>query len=136
MVDKETIGRIGEGLLVYLGIGKDDSERDVDFIAEKLINLRLFPDENGKMNLSVTDVNGSILLISQFTLYGDCRKGRRPSFDPAADPDIAKKLFQEATEKIHQAGIKVATGRFAAHMDVKSTNHGPVTLLLDSKKAF
>lgn len=135
-VDGNVVGSIGKGLLIYLGIGKDDSEKDVEFIADKLVNLRIFPDENDKMNLSILDVEGAILLVSQFTLYGDCRKGRRPGFDLAGEPQTAEKLYEMTIRAIRQKGIPVETGVFAAHMDVTSINDGPVTFLLDSKKTF
>jgi len=135
-VKGEIIGQIDKGLLVYLGVGKGDTQGDAQFIAEKLINLRIFSDENGKMNLSVTDVAGEILVISQFTLYGDCRKGRRPGFDRSAEANVAEKLYEETIELIRQQGLKVATGKFAAHMHVHSINDGPVTFLLDSSRLF
>jgi len=135
-VDRQIVGSIGKGLLVYLGVGKDDSEKDVEFIADKLVNLRVFADENDKMNLSVLDVGGAILLVSQFTLYGDCRKGRRPGFDLASEPQTAERLYEKTIEAIRQKGVSVETGVFAAHMDVSSVNDGPVTFLLDSKKMF
>jgi D-tyrosyl-tRNA(Tyr) deacylase len=132
----DTVSAIGKGLLVYLGIGKNDSEKDVEFAADKLVNLRIFADANDKMNLSVRDVGGAILLVSQFTLYGDCRKGRRPGFDSAGGPETAEKLYEKTINAIRQKGVPVETGVFAAHMDVTSVNDGPVTFLLDSKKAF
>jgi len=135
-VDGNVVGSISEGLLVYLGVGKDDSEKDVDFIADRLVNLRIFADKNDRMNLSVLDVGGRILLVSQFTLYGDCRKGRRPGFDLASEPETAQRLYEKTIEAIRQKGISVETGVFAAHMDVTSINNGPVTFLLDSNKLF
>ena len=135
-VDRQIVGSIGKGLLVYLGVGKDDTEKDVDFIADKLVNLRIFADENDKMNLSVLDVQGAILLVSQFTLYGDCRKGRRPGFDLAGEPQTAEALYEKTIDAIRQKGSPVETGVFAAHMDVTSINDGPVMFLLDSKKMF
>ena len=135
-VDGNVVGSIDKGLLVYLGVGKDDSEKDVEFIADKLVNLRIFADENNKMNLSILDVGGAILLVSQFTLYGDCRKGRRPGFDSAGEPETAQRLYEKTIEVIRQKGILVETGVFAARMDVTSINDGPVTFLLDSKKTF
>ena len=131
-----TVGAIGKGLLVYLGVGKNNSEKDVEIIADKLVNLRIFADASDKMNLSVRDVGGAILLVSQFTLYGDCRKGRRPGFDSAGEPERAEKLYEKTINAIRQKGVPVETGVFAAHMDVTSVNDGPVTFLLDSKKAF
>jgi D-tyrosyl-tRNA(Tyr) deacylase len=135
-VDRQIVGSIGKGLLVYLGVGKADSEKDVEFIADKLVNLRIFADENDKMNLSVLDVQGVILLVSQFTLYGDCRKGRRPGFDLASEPQTAERLYEKTIDAIRQKGALIETGVFAAHMDVTSINDGPVTFLLDSKKTF
>ena len=135
-VDSRVVGEIDKGLLIYLGVGKSDTVKDAQFIAEKITNLRIFADENGKMNLSIADVGGSVLLISQFTLYGDCRKGRRPGFDQAADADQAIEIYQKTAEMIKTKGINVATGVFAAHMHVTSTNDGPVTFLLDSVRGF
>ena len=131
-----TVGAIGKGLLVYLGVGKNNSEKDVEIIADKLVNLRIFADASDKMNLSVRDVGGAILLVSQFTLYGDCRKGRRPGFDSAGEPERAENRYEKTINAIRQKGVPVETGVFAAHMDVTSVNDGPVTFLLDSKKAF
>lgn len=135
-VDGNIVNSIGKGLLVYLGVGKDDSEKDVEFIADKLVNLRIFADQNEKMNLSVLNVGGAILLVSQFTLYGDCRKGRRPGFDLAGEPQTAEALYEKTIGAIRQKGVPVETGVFATHMDVTSINDGPVTFLLDSKKTF
>jgi len=131
-----TTGEIGRGLLVYLGVAKGDTEADVPFIAEKIANLRVFGDENGKMNLSVQDAGGEILLVSQFTLYGDCRKGRRPGFDQAGEPELATKLYEQTIQTLRQMGLKVETGVFAAHMHVSSVNDGPVTFILDSGRLF
>lgn len=135
-VNGQIVGSTGKGCLVYLGVGKEDSEKDVEFIADKLVNLRIFADENEKMNLSVLDVGAAILLVSQFTLYGDCRKGRRPGFDSAGEPETAERLYEKTIEAVRQKGVPVETGVFAAHMDVASVNDGPVTFLLDSKKMF
>ncbi len=135
-VDNEITGSIGLGLLVLLGVSTSDSETDADYLAEKITGLRIFEDSEGKMNLSVTDVKGSILAVSQFTLYGDARKGRRPSFDSAARPEQAKKLYDYFVEKIRATGLKCETGRFQAEMKVALVNDGPVTILLDSQKLF
>ncbi len=135
-VDGQITGAIEKGLMVLLGVGRDDDRADVEFMADKLANLRIFRDDADRMNLSVKDAGGAILLISQFTLYGDCRKGRRPSFDAAAEPEQAKKLYEDIISLIRAKGIAVETGVFAARMQVFSQNDGPVTFLLDSKKAF
>jgi len=135
-VEGQITGLIKCGLLVYLGVGVGDTVRDAQFMAEKIVGLRIFPDSDGKMNLSVTEVDGSVLLVSQFTLYGDCRKGRRPGFDNAAEPGLAQELYQHVITLIKNQGVEVATGRFATHMRVSSINDGPVTLLLDSNKQF
>ncbi|MDF1578216.1 MAG: D-aminoacyl-tRNA deacylase [Desulfurivibrionaceae bacterium] len=132
----ETTGEIGEGLLVLLGVSADDSERDADYLADKIANLRIFPDDNDKMNLSVKDVGGEVLTVSQFTLFGDCRKGRRPSYNDAAPPEQAEKLYGYFVGKMAARGLKTATGRFQAMMAVSLTNEGPVTILLDSEKKF
>ena len=133
-VDNEIVGQIGQGLLVYLGVAQGDGAQDVNYISDKLANLRIFPDEAGKMNRSVLDINGGILLISNFTLCGDCRKGRRPSFDQAADPATANELYERVGQALQGRGITVGTGRFKAHMQVSSCNDGPVTVLLDSTR--
>jgi D-tyrosyl-tRNA(Tyr) deacylase len=135
-VSGETIGQIEKGLLVYLSVGKGDTDNDARFMAEKLVNLRIFADEAGKMNLSVLDVGGSVLLVSNFTLHGDCRKGRRPGFDAAAEPALANQLYEKVGELIAQQGVTVEKGVFGEYMHVSSVNDGPVTFLLDSSKLF
>ncbi|MFN7249206.1 MAG: D-aminoacyl-tRNA deacylase [Anaerobacillus sp.] len=132
VVDEEIVGQIDFGYMLLVGITHNDTEEDVAFLADKVANLRIFEDEAGKMNLSLLDVGGKILSISQFTLYGDCRKGRRPNFMNAAKPDIAENLYNLFNEKLREKGIKVETGIFGAMMDVQLLNHGPVTLLLES----
>ena len=128
----EPVGRIGPGLCVFLGIGKTDGQANVDHLAEKIKNLRIFEDENGKMNLSVEEVREEILVVSQFTLYGDCRKGNRPSFSNAAPPDQAEKLYEYFVRRLRGAGLTVATGQFKARMDVTLINDGPVTFIVES----
>ncbi|MBN2136384.1 MAG: D-tyrosyl-tRNA(Tyr) deacylase [Sedimentisphaerales bacterium] len=130
------VGRIGRGLLVYLGVGKGDGDKDAEFMAEKLVNLRIFADDQGKMNLSARDIGGEILLVSNFTLHGDCRKGRRPGFEGAGDPGPAEQLYEKVAELIVDHGVPVAKGVFGGYMQVTSTNDGPVTFLLDSGKSF
>jgi D-tyrosyl-tRNA(Tyr) deacylase len=135
-VDGEVLGRIGRGLLVYLSVAGTDNLEDAEFMARKLAGLRIFEDKKGKINLSLLDLSGEILLISNFTLHGDCRKGRRPGFDAAAEPQQAEDLYKKTIELIEQTGLKVEHGRFGSHMQVTSTNDGPVTFLLDSKRLF
>jgi len=135
-VDGKTVGKISKGLLVLLGVGREDSEDDARYIAEKIAYLRIFEDTEGKMNLSVLDVGGSALVVSQFTLFADCRKGRRPSFVNAGDPDEAQRLYRCFVESLQQLGVLTAEGVFQAMMEVELVNHGPVTILLDSKKIF
>ena len=135
-VDEEVIGQINHGLLVLLGVTHDDTSKDVDYMVDKVTNLRIFEDEDEKMNLSLKDVGGEILAVSQFTLYGDARRGRRPSFSDAARPEVANPLYEEFVEKIKKQGINVRTGKFGAHMMVNLTNDGPVTILLESRKEF
>lgn len=135
-VDGNVVGRIGHGMLVLLGVTQDDTHRDVQFMAEKTTGLRIFEDDEGRMNRSLIDVDGSMLVVSQFTLLGDCRKGRRPSFIAAAEPELAERLYQMFVDDVQQRNVTVATGRFRAHMDVALVNDGPVTLLLDSRKVF
>jgi D-tyrosyl-tRNA(Tyr) deacylase len=130
------VGQIGRGLLVYLSIAKTDNDKDAEFIVEKLTGLRIFPDDAGKMNISITEAGGEILLVSNFTLHGDCRKGRRPGFDGVAEPAMAQKLYDRVAQLISERGIKVAKGVFGAYMQVKSINDGPVTFLLDSCRLF
>ncbi|MEA3467490.1 MAG: D-aminoacyl-tRNA deacylase [Thermodesulfobacteriota bacterium] len=135
-VDSEITGKIGAGLLVLLGIHKDDGAKEIKWLADKIINLRIFKDEDGKMNDSLLDTGGAMLIVSQFTLYGDCRKGRRPGYSTAAPPDRAKSLYRQFIDTVKQKNISTASGRFQAHMDVELVNDGPVTLLLDSSKLF
>lgn len=135
-VNGEKVGVIAAGLLVLLAVGQEDETDDVSWMIDKLVGLRIFEDQEGKMNLSVLDVGGEVLVVSQFTLYGDCRKGKRPSFSTAAPPEQAKALFEQSVEGIRRYGIKVETGIFQAVMDVELVNDGPVTILLDSKKKF
>lgn len=135
-VNGERVGNIAEGLLVLLAVGQDDGTEDLNWMIDKLVGLRIFEDQEAKMNRSVQDVGGEILMVSQFTLYGDCRKGKRPSFSTAAPPDQAKALFNKGVERARSYGLKVETGVFQAEMDVELVNNGPVTILLDSKKNF
>jgi len=136
IVNEKIIGSIGFGLLVLLGISREDNCDDADYLVEKTINLRIFDDQDGKMNRSLLDVGGEMLIVSQFTLIADCRKGRRPSFSAAAEPAEAKKLYQYFIERVKEKGITVATGEFQALMEVGLINNGPVTILMDSKKVF
>jgi len=131
-VDGKITGSIGKGLLILLGVDKNDTAKDVAFLAEKSVNLRIFADENGKMNHSVRDIGGEVLVVSQFTLLGDCRKGRRPSYSSAAPPEQAEQLYQLFIKEVGKMGITVATGKFQAMMEVRLLNDGPVTLLLES----
>lgn len=133
-IKEKEIGKIEQGLVVLLGVGRNDTEKDAEYIAEKIINLRIFEDKEGKMNLSLKNINGQILVISQFTLYGDCKKGRRPSFISAALPDKAVKLYEYFVRCIKNYNLKVETGQFQAMMLVKIFNDGPVTIFLDSEK--
>jgi D-tyrosyl-tRNA(Tyr) deacylase len=135
-VNGETTGEIGLGLLVLLGVGAGDTRADADYLAEKTIGLRIFEDAGGKMNLSVAEVRGALLVVSQFTLYGDARRGKRPSFDAAAPPEEARELYEYFVEKIRAAGLRSETGRFQETMQVELVNEGPVTILLDSAKGF
>ena len=135
-VDGKTVGEIGAGLLVLLGVGHADTETAAGHLAEKIAGLRIFEDAAGKMNLSVRDVQGELLVVSQFTLYGDARHGKRPSFDSAAPPQRARQLYECFVEKVRAAGLRCETGQFQAEMEVELVNHGPVTILLDSEKVF
>jgi D-tyrosyl-tRNA(Tyr) deacylase len=135
-VDEQVVGRIGAGLLVLLGVEQGDTEQDLAYLAEKTAQLRIFEDAAGKMNLSVQDVGGGVLVVSQFTLLGDCRKGRRPGFTKAAPPELADRYYRQFADHLRQTGLEVATGTFQAHMQVQLTNDGPVTMLLDSRKEF
>jgi D-tyrosyl-tRNA(Tyr) deacylase len=135
-VDKQAIAEIGQGLTVLLGVGQQDTEEDSYYLAEKIINLRIFSDKNGKMNLSLLDIEGELLVVSQFTLFADCRKGRRPSFDGAAPPELARKLYETFIRQCEQLGVHVASGKFQSEMLVSLDNNGPVTMLLDSKRTF
>lgn len=135
-VDGEVVGSIKNGLNVLVGICGDDTLEDLKYIIDKIVNLRIFQDDNDKMNLSVKDIEGEILAISQFTLYGDCRRGRRPNFMGALGGNEAKVIYDKFIEMLKETGIKVETGVFGAHMDVEIQNDGPVTILLDSKKTF
>ena len=135
-VGAEIVGRINEGLLIFLGVEKNDSDADLRYLYEKITNLRIFEDKQDKMNLSVRDIQGQLLVVSQFTLYADCRKGRRPSFENAASPEIARMYYENFVELAKVDGFKTETGQFQAHMSVMMYNDGPVTIMLDSKKIF
>jgi D-aminoacyl-tRNA deacylase len=132
----KVVGEIGVGLLVLLGVSKTDNEAAADYLVEKIIGLRIFEDAEGKMNLSVQDSGGSVLVVSQFTLYGDVRRGKRPSFDAAARPEEAKRLYEYFVSKVRAAGLYCETGQFQAMMEVELVNSGPVTIMVDSEKAF
>jgi D-aminoacyl-tRNA deacylase len=135
-VESEVVGQIERGFLVLLGVGTDDSDADAVTLAEKIAGLRVLEDDDGKMNMALNDVDGRMLVVSQFTLFGDCRKGRRPSFVDAARPEQAERLYESFVAEVRGQGIQVETGRFQTHMDVSLVNDGPVTLLLDSRKTF
>ena len=133
-VNGRTVGTIGPGLLVFVGVASDDGPEDARYVAAKVLELRIFPDADGRMNRSVVETGGSVLVVSQFTLMADCRRGRRPSFDHAAAPPLAEALYLDVVRAIRDAGVSVATGEFRAHMDVDLVNDGPVTMLLDSRR--
>jgi D-tyrosyl-tRNA(Tyr) deacylase len=135
-VEGKTTGAIGPGLLVFLGVERGDGEADLEYVCSKIVGMRIFEDADGKMNLSVQDAGGALLAVSQFTLLGDARHGRRPSFSHAADPAEGERWYEAAVERLRQAGLRVETGKFRAMMDVHLINDGPVTILLDSRKAF
>ena len=135
-VDGSVVGEIGPGLLVLLGVAKEDTEASADYLAQKILGLRIFEDSDEKMNLSLMDVQGQMLVVSQFTLYGDVRKGKRPSFDAAARPEEAKRLYEYFVEKVRAAGVRCETGQFQAMMEVELVNAGPVTILVDSERTF
>jgi len=136
IIDEKEYSRIGPGLLVLVGVEKEDADDDAATLARRIVELRIFEDDAGKMNRSISEVGGQILAVSQFTLLGDCRRGRRPSFDPAAPPDVARTLYQRFVNEIEMLGVPVATGVFQAMMNVELTNQGPVTFILDSRKRF
>jgi D-aminoacyl-tRNA deacylase len=135
-INEWTSGEIGLGVLVLLGVGHEDTEADASYLAEKIAGLRIFEDEDGKMNLNVQQVGGSVLAVSQFTLYGDARRGKRPSFDAAAQPDEARRLYEFFVDRVRALGLRCETGRFQEMMQVELVNEGPVTILLDSAKTF
>lgn len=135
-VDNKIVGEIEKGLLVLLGVGEEDGAKDLDYIYDKVINLRIFEDEDKKMNLSLLDIGGELLIVSQFTLYGDARRGRRPSFSSSAKPDVAEKYYEEFIARAKEEGIKTEAGVFGGDMEVELLNDGPVTILLDSEKNF
>lgn len=135
-VKGEIVGEIQKGLLVFLGVGEGDSPKDMEYMVDKILGLRIFEDDLGKMNLSLRDINGEILVVSQFTLYGDVRRGKRPSFSSSAKPDMAENLYEEFIKVCKDQGIKTQNGVFGAHMNVEIENNGPVTILIDSNKVF
>jgi len=136
VVEDRQISHIGTGYLVLLGVEQGDADQDVEYLADKTVNLRVFEDDEGKMNLSVKDIGGELLVVSQFTLYGDCRKGRRPGFSAAAAPEIARPFYEKFCGRCEKQGVPVKKGVFRAHMEVSLVNDGPVTMLLDSRKTF
>ena len=135
-IEGSVVGEISKGVLIFLGVGENDTEKECEYMANKIMNLRIFPDENDLMNLSLQDIEGAALVVSQFTLWGDCRKGRRPSFIEAARPEKANKLYEHFIMLLKGKNVEVATGRFQAMMDVHLVNDGPVTILIDSSKKF
>ena len=135
-IEGEITGEIEHGLVVLLGVARDDTKEDADYLAPKIIALRIFDDAEGKMNVSVKDIDGGLLIVSQFTLYGDIRKGRRPSFDDAAPPDVARATYEAVVRELRSTGLVVATGEFQAMMQVELVNDGPVTVLVDSRRQF
>jgi D-aminoacyl-tRNA deacylase len=135
-VDSQLISKITKGILVFIGVGKEDTDKDADYVASKIMCMRIFDDNEGKMNLSLADINGQALIVSQFTLFGDCRKGKRPSFESAADMEKAKVLYEYLVEKCKQSNLVIGKGVFRENMLVDLVNDGPVTILLDSKKIF
>jgi len=135
VVDGEVVGKIARGLCVLVGVGKQDSDKDAEQLADKIVGLRIFEDDAGKMNRALADVGGSLLCVSQFTLFGDVSRGRRPSFGEAMEPETAKRLFERLCDACRARGVPVETGRFRAHMDVELVNDGPVTLLLDTAES-
>jgi len=136
LIEGKEHSRIGAGMLVLIGVEKEDTTEDAQLLARRIVEIRIFEDEAGKMNRSIADTGGQILAVSQFTLLGDCRKGRRPSFDPAAPPDIARTLYERFVKEVDTLGVPLAMGVFQAMMDVELTNQGPVTFILDSRKRF
>lgn len=136
IVDGKEVSSIGRGAMILLAVGKEDSEKDAQYMAEKLAGLRVFPDQDDKMNLSLVDIQGEVLLVSQFTLYGDVKKGKRPGFDGAAPPELGERLYMLVAELLRGIGIKTGLGVFGAHMEVELVNDGPVTILISSKKEF
>jgi len=135
-VNGRVVGAVGEGMVVLLGVGKEDTQEAAAALADKIVNLRIYDDQQGRMNRSILEIQGGLLCVSQFTLYGDCRKGRRPSYDRAARPDMACRLYEAFVESVRARGITVQTGQFQALMEVELVNDGPVTLVLDSERPF